>query len=154
MRFLWLGAELAIVACEMAEVLGSALALHLLLGVSITTGIVITAFDTVLVLGLQGAGFRRVEAIVLGLVLTIAACFAVELVMVQPHWLGVAMGFVPSLERLRHRCALPRHRHPRRCGDAAWGSIRCGQTSASYEPAAAPAPRLPPRRWRERASCR
>ncbi|CAN5867335.1 hypothetical protein BH11PSE8_BH11PSE8_05650 [soil metagenome] len=58
-RFLWLGTELAIVACDLAEVLGSALALHLLPGVSITTGIVITVFDTVLVLGLQGAGFRR-----------------------------------------------------------------------------------------------
>ncbi|HEY4067301.1 MAG TPA: Nramp family divalent metal transporter [Burkholderiaceae bacterium] len=99
-RFLWLGAELAIVACDLAEVLGSALALHLLLGVGITTGIAITAFDTVLVLALQGAGFRRVEAIVLGLVLTIAACFAVELAMVGPNWLDVAIGFVPTLRRL------------------------------------------------------
>ncbi len=105
-RLLWLGAELAIVACDLAEVLGSALALHLLLGVSITTGIAITAFDTVLVLGLQGAGFRRVEAIVLGLVLTIAGCFAVELAMAQPNWLGIAMGFVPSIERLRDVDAL------------------------------------------------
>jgi manganese transport protein len=105
-RFLWLGAELAIVACDLAEVLGSALALHLLFGVSITTGIAITAFDTLLVLGLQGAGFRRVEAIVLGLVLTIAGCFAIELVMVQPTWFGVAIGFVPTLERLHDVDAL------------------------------------------------
>ncbi|WP_295521905.1 Nramp family divalent metal transporter [uncultured Pseudacidovorax sp.] len=105
-RFLWLGAELAIVACDLAEVLGSALALHLLLGVSIPVGIAITAFDTLLVLGLQGAGFRRVEAIVLGLVLTIAGCFAVELAMAQPNWFGVAMGFVPSLERLQQPGAL------------------------------------------------
>jgi manganese transport protein len=100
-RFLWLGAELAIVACDLAEVLGSALALHLLFGVSITLGIAITAFDTILILALQGAGFRRIEAIVLGLVGTIAACFVVEMVMVQPNWLGVAIGFIPSFERLR-----------------------------------------------------
>jgi manganese transport protein len=105
-RLLWLGAELAIVACDLAEVLGSALALHLLFGVSIPVGIAITAFDTVLVLGLQGAGFRRVEAIVLGLVATIAACFAVELAMSEPNWFGVAMGLVPSLERLQQPGAL------------------------------------------------
>jgi len=104
--FLWLGAELAIVACDLAEVLGGALALHLLLGVSIPVGIGITAFDTVLVLGLQGAGFRRVEAIVLALVLTIGGCFAVELAMAQPNWLGVAVGFVPSLDRLKQADAL------------------------------------------------
>ena len=105
-RFLWLGAELAIVATDLAEVLGSALALHLLFGVSIPVGIAITAFDTVLVLGLQGAGFRRVEAIVLGLVATIAGCFAIELAMSQPNWFGVAMGLVPSLERLQQPGAL------------------------------------------------
>ncbi len=105
-RFLWLGAEISIVACDLAEVLGSALALHLLFGVSVPVGIAITAFDTLLVLGLQGAGFRRVEAIVLGLVLTIAGCFVVELAMSQPNWFGVAMGFVPSLERLQQPGAL------------------------------------------------
>ena len=105
-RLLWLGAELAIVATDLAEVLGSALALHLLFGVSIPMGIAITAFDTLLVLGLQGAGFRRVEAIVLGLVATIAGCFVVELAMSQPNWFGVAMGLVPSLERLQQPGAL------------------------------------------------
>ncbi|QHI98435.1 Mn(2+) uptake NRAMP transporter MntH [Xylophilus rhododendri] len=105
-RFLWLGAELAIVACDLAEVLGSALALHLLLGVSIPVGIGITAFDTLLVLGLQGAGVRRVEAIVLGLVGTIGACFIVELAFAQPIWSSVAIGFVPSLERLHQPGAL------------------------------------------------
>ena len=105
-RFLWIGAEIAIVACDLAEVLGSALALHLLFGVSIPVGIAITAFDTLLILGLQGAGFRRVEAIVLGLVVTIAGCFVVELAMSQPNWLGVAMGLVPSLERLQQPGAL------------------------------------------------
>ena len=105
-RFLWAGAELAIIACDLAEVLGGALALHLLFGVSIPVGIGITAFDTLLVLGLQGAGFRRVEAIVLALVATIAGCFAVELFFSQPVWPEVAMGFVPSLERLQQPGAL------------------------------------------------
>ena len=105
-RLLWLGAEIAIIACDLAEVLGSALALHLLFGVSIPVGIAITAFDTLLVLGLQGAGFRRVEAIVLGLVVTIAGCFVVEIAMAQPNWFGVAMGFVPSFERLQQPGAL------------------------------------------------
>ena len=73
---------------------------------SLTTGIAITAFDTLLVLGLQGAGFRRVEAIVLGLVLTISACFAIELAMVQPNWFEVAIGFVPTLQRLHDVDAL------------------------------------------------
>ncbi|WPB57399.1 Nramp family divalent metal transporter [Xylophilus sp. GOD-11R] len=105
-RFLWIGAELAIVACDLAEVLGSALALHLLLGVSIPVGIAITAFDTLLVLGLQGSGVRRVEAIVLGLVGTIGACFIVELAFAHPIWSQVAIGFVPSLERLHEPGAL------------------------------------------------
>ncbi len=94
-RFLWAMAELAIIACDVAEVLGSALALHLLLGVSMLVGITITAFDTLLVLGLQGKGFRQVEAIVLGLVITISVCFAAELILVGLDWGAVAQGFVP-----------------------------------------------------------
>jgi manganese transport protein len=94
-RGLWVLAEIAIIACDVAEVLGSALALHLLVGVSLVTGIVITAFDTVIVLGLKGKGFRQVEAIVLGLIATIGACFAIELVIAGPDWHAVAHGFVP-----------------------------------------------------------
>ncbi len=94
-RSLWLMAEVAIVACDVAEVLGSALALHLLFGVSLLTGIAITAFDTVIVLGLQGKGFRQVEAIVLGLILTISACFAIELALVGLDWAAAARGLVP-----------------------------------------------------------
>ena len=95
-RGLWLMAEIAIVACDVAEVLGSALALHLLFGMSLLMGIAITAFDTVLVLGLQGKGFRQVEAIVLGLVVTIVACFAVELALVGLDWRAAARGLVPG----------------------------------------------------------
>lgn len=93
-RFLWIMAEIAIVATDVAEVLGSALALHLLLRVSISVGIAITAFDTLLVLGLQGKGFRQVEAIVLGLIITIGVCFAAELAMVHLDWREVVRGLV------------------------------------------------------------
>ena len=95
-RMLWLMAEVAIVACDLAEVLGSALALHLLFGVSLLIGIAITAFDTVIVLGLQGKGFRQVEAIVLGLIATIGVCYVAELVLAQPQWGSVLRGFVPT----------------------------------------------------------
>jgi len=95
-RLLWLMAELAIIACDVAEVLGSALALHLLFGVSLIVGILITAFDTVVVLGLKGHGFRQIEAIVLGLIATIGVCFAVQLVLAWPNWHAVLQGFVPQ----------------------------------------------------------
>jgi manganese transport protein len=105
-RALWAMAEIAIIACDVAEVLGSALALHLLFGMSLALGIVVTAFDTLLVLGLKGKGFRQVEAIVLGLVATIGACFAIELALVGPDWHAVALGFVPHVEALRDPNAL------------------------------------------------
>jgi len=105
-RALWLMAELSIVACDVAEVLGAALALHLLLGVSLLVGIAITAFDTVIVLGLKGHGFRQVEAIILGLMATIGACFAVELALVGPDWSAVLAGFVPSPQALAQPEAL------------------------------------------------
>ena len=105
-RALWTMAEVAIVACDVAEVLGSALALHLLFGVSLLAGIAITAFDTVLVLGLQGKGFRQVEAIVLGLIVTISVCFAVELALVGLDWPAAARGFVPSVSAVRDPQAL------------------------------------------------
>jgi manganese transport protein len=99
-RFLWLMAELAIIATDIAEVLGSALALQLLFGISLLVGIVITAFDMLIVVGLKGRGFRQVEAIVLGLVATIGVCFAVQLVLVGPNWTDVLHGFVPHLSQM------------------------------------------------------
>ena len=95
---LWLMAEVAIVACDLAEVLGSALAFHLLLGVSIPVGIALTALDTVVVLALKGKGFRSLEAIVLGLVATIGTVFLFELWLVGPSWAAVARGLWPSAE--------------------------------------------------------
>jgi len=103
---LWLSAELAIIATDIAEVLGCALAFHLLLGVPLWVGILITALDTLIVLGLQGRGFRRLEAIILGLLLTIAICYVVEIWLVQPYWPDVARGLVPSLSLLADSNAL------------------------------------------------
>jgi manganese transport protein len=93
---LWFLAEIAIIACDLAEVLGCALAFHLLIGVSLEWGLALTALDTLLILGLQGKGFRRLEAIVLALVATIAGCFFVEIVLLQPYWPDVARGLIPS----------------------------------------------------------
>ncbi len=102
---LWALAELGIVACDLAEVLGGALAFHLLLRCSLATGIAITALDTVIVLALQRQGFRSVEAIVLGLIATIGICFAVELVLVKPAWPEVVRGLLPSAATLKDRGA-------------------------------------------------
>ncbi len=99
-RSMWLLAEIAIIACDLAEVLGSALAFKLLLGVALPVGVLLTALDTLIVLGLKGKGFRQIEAIILALVVTIGVCFFVELAFVPTDWRGVAGGFVPSLSLL------------------------------------------------------
>lgn len=93
---LWILAEIAIVATDLAEVLGGALAFHLLLGVPLLIGIAMTALDAVIILGLKGRGFRQIEAIVLGLIATIGICFTLELIWLKPVWHDVAHGFLPS----------------------------------------------------------
>jgi manganese transport protein len=103
---LWLFAELSIIACDLAEVLGCALAFKLLLGVSLPVGVALTALDTIIVLGLKGRGFRQLEAIVLGLVATIAVCLFSELFLVDPDPRAVLAGLVPSLEKVSQRDAL------------------------------------------------
>lgn len=105
-RAMWLFAEIAIVACDLAEVLGCALAFKLLLQVSLPIGVLLTAFDTLLVLGLKGKGFRHIEAIILALVLTIAGCLIAELIFVNPDWHAVASGVIPSLRAISGRDAL------------------------------------------------
>lgn len=102
----WLLAEVSIIATDLAEVLGCALAFHLLLGCSMTVGIALTAFDTLLVLALQNRGFRRLEAIMLVLVGTIGACFFVELLLIKPYWPEVARGFTPSLSAVSEAAPL------------------------------------------------
>ncbi|MBL0319271.1 MAG: Nramp family divalent metal transporter [Alphaproteobacteria bacterium] len=97
---LWLAAEVAIIACDIAEVLGTALALKLLLGLPLGIGILLTALDTVIVLVLQGKGVLTVEAIVTGLVGTIAAAFFIEILLSQPVWGDVVKGLVPDAQLL------------------------------------------------------
>jgi manganese transport protein len=101
--FLWVICEVAIAACDLAEVLGSAVALKLLFGLPLLAGVVITAFDVLLVLALQGRGFRLIEAFVVTLIGTIALCFGYEIFFAQPLWVEAAKGFIPRLEILRNR---------------------------------------------------
>ncbi len=105
-RVMWLLAELAIIATDVAEVLGSALAFKLLFGLPLWIGILATVLDTILVLGLKGQGFRRVEAIILGLVLTIATCFALELAISRPSLAAIGAGLIPSTTLLADPGAL------------------------------------------------
>jgi manganese transport protein len=101
--FLWIVCEVAIAACDLAEVLGSAVALKLLFGLPLLAGVLITAFDVLIVLALQGRGFRLVEAFVVTLIASIAACFAYEIFFAHPLWLEAAIGFIPRAEILRNR---------------------------------------------------
>jgi manganese transport protein len=93
---LWLLCEVAIAACDLAEVIGSAIALNLLFGIPMPWGIGITALDVLLVLYLQNKGFRLLEALVIALIATIAGCFLFEIVISGPEWGPLALGFVPS----------------------------------------------------------
>ena len=101
--FLWVLCEIAIAACDLAEVLGSAVALKLLFGVPLLFGVMLTAFDVLLVLALQGRGFRLVEAFVVALIGSIGVCFAYEIFFARPLWLEAVHGFVPSAEILHHK---------------------------------------------------
>jgi manganese transport protein len=101
--FLWVICELAIAACDLAEVLGSAVALKLLFGVPLLLGVIITAFDVLLVLALQGRGFRLIEAFVVTLIGTVGLCFAYEIFFARPLWLEAAEGFIPRLQILQNK---------------------------------------------------
>ena len=101
--FLWVVCELAIAACDLAEVLGSAVALKLLFGIPLLLGVILTALDVLVVLALQGRGFRWIEAFVVTLIATIAVCFAYEIFFARPLWLEAAQGFIPRAEILRNR---------------------------------------------------
>ena len=100
--FLWVLCEIAIAACDLAEVVGSAIGLQLLFGIPLVWGCVITAADVLVVLFLQQKGFRYLEALVITLILTIGGCFAVELWVAGPDFGAVFAGFVPRLEILRN----------------------------------------------------
>src|SRR5467141_2865870 len=94
--FLWVICEIAIAACDLAEVVGSAIGLQLLFGFPLVWGCIITALDVLAVLYLQTRGFRYIEALVITLIATIGSCFAAELVFSKPSLVGVMLGFVPG----------------------------------------------------------
>src|SRR6185437_2181958 len=94
---LWALAEIAIAACDLAEVLGTIIALKLLFGMPMLWGCVITAFDTFLLLWLQRWGMRKMEAVILALVATIGACFLVQIFLARPDATAVLAGFRPTL---------------------------------------------------------
>ena len=98
---LWLLCEVAIAACDLAEVIGSAIALNLLFGIPVPWGIAITALDVFLVLLLQHKGFRLLEALVVVLIATIAGCFLFEIVIAAPDFGAIARGFVPATAIVR-----------------------------------------------------
>ena len=95
---LWVLCELAIIACDLAEVIGTAIALQLLFGIPLVVGVCLTALDVLLILLLQQRGFRKLEAFVVALLIIIAGCFAVELALSQPAIAAVAAGFIPRAE--------------------------------------------------------
>ena len=101
--FLWILCEVAIAACDLAEVVGSAIALQLLFGIPLVWGCVITALDVIAVLFLQTKGFRYIEALVITLIATIASCFGTELFLSQPHLAPMLRGFIPSPEILTNQ---------------------------------------------------
>ena len=93
---LWALAETAIIACDLAEVLGTAIALQLLFGLPLVWGVVVTALDVFLILALQRYGFRKIEAFVIALLVIIAGCFAFEIIHARPDFGGIAAGLVPA----------------------------------------------------------
>jgi len=99
---LWLGSEVAIAACDLAEVIGSAIALNLLFKIPLVVGVCLTAADVLAVMYLQNKGFRWLEAFVVVLITTIAVCFVLEIIFSEPSVLGMLAGFVPQPEIVRN----------------------------------------------------
>lgn len=99
---LWVACEIAIAATDLAEVIGSAIALNLLFGIPLVIGVCITVLDVLAIMYLQSKGFRYIEAFVVALIATIAVCFLMEIIMSHPDLMGVLAGFVPKSEVIRH----------------------------------------------------
>ncbi len=99
---LWFMCEIAIAACDLAEVIGSAIALKLLFGLPLPAGILVTALDVLLVLLLQHRGFRVLEAMVIALIAVVGGCFLFELVIARPDLQAVLQGFIPRTEIVRN----------------------------------------------------
>jgi manganese transport protein len=104
--FLWVGCEIAISACDLAEVIGTAIALNLLFHIPIAYGVLITSLDVLLVLYLQNKGFRLLEALVITLIATVGACFLFEIILSKPPLGAVMRGFLPSPDVVRNPAML------------------------------------------------
>lgn len=102
----WLLCEVAICACDLAEVIGTAIALQLLFNIPLSWGVILTVLDVLVILWLQKCGFRYLEAFVMSLLIIVFLCFAVNLVLAQPQWHAVLAGFVPSSQTVTDRDAL------------------------------------------------
>src|SRR6059058_1309728 len=100
---LWLSAEIAITATDLAEVIGTAIGLNLLFHIPLELGVIITAADVFLILALQAFGFRWIEAFVVAMLGVIAACFAVQIAMADHDWGAVLRGFAPTTDILANR---------------------------------------------------
>jgi manganese transport protein len=103
---LWILCEIAISACDLAELVGSAIGLQLLFGIPLVWGVCITALDVIMVLFLQGKGFRYIEALVITIIAIIGGCFIAEMIFAKPDAGGVLLGYVPSLEILQNQAML------------------------------------------------
>ena len=103
---LWFMAEIMIIACDLAEVIGSAIALNLLLNIPLAIGVVVTAADVLLILMLQKKGFRYLEAFVIALVATITAAFGLEIFLSRPEIIPLVSGFIPDIKVLGNPDAL------------------------------------------------
>jgi manganese transport protein len=99
---LWILCEIAISACDLAELVGSAIGLQLLFGIPLVWGVCITALDVIMVLFLQGKGFRYIEALVITIIAIIGGCFIAEIFFAKPDAAGVLLGYVPKLEILQN----------------------------------------------------
>jgi manganese transport protein len=100
---LWLLAEIAIAATDLAEIIGTAIGLNLLFGIPLEIGVLITALDVLLILAMQAMGFRWIEAFILGMLGIIAACFAIQIAMADPDWREVIRGFAPTTQIVANR---------------------------------------------------
>ena len=100
---LWLSAEVAITATDLAEVIGTAIGLNLLFHIPLEIGVIITGADVLLILALQAFGFRWIEAFVVAMLGVIAACFAVQIALADPDWGAVIRGFAPTTEIFANR---------------------------------------------------
>ncbi len=104
--FLWVLCEIAIAACDLAEVIGSAIALNLLFGIPLVFGVLITASDVIIVLFLQHRGFRYVEILVGTVIFVIGSCFLFELIVAHPSFSAILGGLVPSIQVIKNPSAL------------------------------------------------